>query len=92
MIVTRNWGVKIGEIDLIALTPLNELVFVEVKTVTNPLRGDASYRVSKKKLQTITKVAQIYLDRHKINESARIDVVAITMGQIEHFEGVFFVS
>jgi putative endonuclease len=86
-VITRNWGVKSGEIDIICRSPDGQLVFVEVKYVKTKTYGDAAWKVGASKLAQIRKVAHQFLIEHEIeNEEVRIDVVAITGSTIEYYK------
>ncbi|GAB6189863.1 YraN family protein [Marinitoga arctica] len=84
-ILKRNFTTKIGEIDIIALDK-QCLVFVEVKGGKDYLSNPA-YRVNKRKLEKIGKVANIFIRYNKVifNET-RIDVIGIN----EKFEISYF--
>jgi putative endonuclease len=86
-ILTRNWGVKIGEIDIIARSPEGDLVFVEVKFVKTTLYGDAAWKIGKTKLAQIRRVAELFINEHQLeNETIRIDAIAITGSKIEYYK------
>lgn len=75
-ILKRNFTTKIGEIDIIALDG-NCLVFIEVKGGKDYL-GNPAYRVNKRKLEKIMKVANIFIKYNPITFSeTRIDVIGI---------------
>ncbi|WGS64786.1 YraN family protein [Marinitoga aeolica] len=84
-ILKRNFSTKIGEIDIIALD--NKcLVFVEVKGGKDYIENPA-YRVNNKKLQKITKTANIYIKYNNIDfDETRIDVIGIN----DKFEIFYF--
>ncbi len=85
-IITRNYGISIGEIDLIARSPEGELVFVEVKSVRTLVYGDPAWKISPKKRTTIARVAQAYLRDHELVDiPIRIDAITITPQKIEHY-------
>ena len=89
-IITTNFGVGKGEIDLIAQDISGELVFVEVKYVRTTKYGSAAGKVTPAKLTTIKRVAQYYLALHQMsNTPCRIDVVAIDGDTITHHKNCF---
>ncbi len=88
-LITRNWGIAKGEIDLIMLSFGGELVFVEVKYVSQKGYGEAGWRVNNQKLATIYRVAQSYMKRQELTVPASIDVVAITGDEVEHYCNCF---
>ncbi len=86
-IVSRNFGVGVGEIDLVAHCPEGTLVFVEVKRVNTLLYGNPAWKISPKKRATIARVANYYLEEHNLLGSPfRIDAITITPEKIEHFK------
>jgi putative endonuclease len=85
-IITRNYGVKFGEIDLIAESPAKEIVFVEVKWAKSERYGDPSWKISPAKIEKIKRVAEYYLLEHKIsNRSIKIEAISIIDREITHF-------
>lgn len=86
-IITKNWAVKYGELDLVALAPDRSLVFVEVKRVSSRSYGDAAQKVTPHKIQQIRKLAGHYMsERSMVGVNARIDVVAITEEDINLYK------
>lgn len=86
-IVTKNWAVKYGELDIVALSPDNVICFVEVKRVSSVEYGRASEKVTPAKLKQIKRLALHYLSERNMERSAaRIDVVAITEEKYELFQ------
>jgi putative endonuclease len=79
VILERNWRVRGGEIDIIALDG-EELVFVEVR-VRGGHVGDAGSSVRHHKLATLMRSARRYVDRHEdLHDRVwRVDVVAIDL-------------
>jgi putative endonuclease len=94
IILNRNWRTRSGEIDIIAMSSQDVLVFVEVKTLPG---GDAqvlAHELNKKKQQRITKTAKCFLlnNRQYSNSSVRFDVIVIDMPGVEpvyHIENAF---
>jgi putative endonuclease len=93
-IVERNFRTKFGEIDLICKFE-NILVFVEVKTKTGSSYGEQWEMVSKRKLEKVKRMAQVYLSQQGQGEVAcRIDVVGVwlvggVVDKLEHWEAVY---
>ncbi len=82
MIVDQNYSKRWGEIDLIAVSQENELVFIEIKTREtgeSPSAFLPEDSVNYQKQQKIIKTAQTFLYENKYNDdtSWRIDVIAI---------------
>lgn len=89
-VITQNYGIARGEIDLIALNPLGDLVFVEVKRVRGASYGTAEEKVTPEKLKTIRRVAEHYIVTHKLEGVAcQVDVVAINDDDVRHVENCF---
>lgn len=93
-ILKRNYRFSHGEIDIIAKDG-DTLVFVEVKTRKNLEYGEPEYAITKKKIQQLKKIAELYLFDKQIEEAdCRFDVIAIILGsennpQITHYENAF---
>ncbi|MDT3695936.1 MAG: YraN family protein [Ignavibacterium sp.] len=93
-ILKRNYQFSHGEIDIIAMDG-ETLVFIEVKTRKTLEYGEPEYAITKKKIQQIKKVAELYLFDNEIEEAdCRFDVIAIILGsennpQITHYENAF---
>jgi putative endonuclease len=93
---TRNWRCRLGEIDIIAEDG-STLVFVEVRSRTNPTRyGTAVEAITPRKCRQVREVATVYLKQHKGSPHAiRFDVIAVTflrdgtVGEIKHLPGAF---
>jgi putative endonuclease len=90
--LTQNFYTNFGEIDLIFLDD-DILVFVEVKTRSNPDSGHPEEAITPRKLSNLQKAAQIYLLKNpQYQESEiRIDAVAIDKlsHEIRHCKGVY---
>lgn len=91
-ILRRNFSVKVGEIDIIALDG-NTLVFIEVKSRENLRFGHPIESIGYKKVRSIIKTAQWYmLAEKKQNSSCRFDVIEVLRGQINHVKNAFDAS
>jgi putative endonuclease len=76
-IVQRNYRCRAGEVDLIALDG-NVVVFVEVKTRTQPGYGNPLEAVDRRKQRQILRAAQQYLSEKRLHDRpARFDVVGV---------------
>ena len=74
----RNFHCKLGEIDLIMLSPTHELVFVEVRWRKNHSFGGPLASITPQKQYKIAKTASYYLQQHGLdNQACRFDVIAI---------------
>ena len=93
-ILTRNWRIKAGEIDIIALDG-QTLVFCEVKSRSSTRFGTGAEAVDARKQRKIVQVAMLYLQRYSLwNQRCRFDVIEIlqpSLGepQIRHFINAF---
>ncbi len=92
-ILERGWRTRYGEVDLIVQDGRG-VRFVEVKTRASALFGQPEEAVTRRKLRTIARVAEMYLEKRGWQHLPRqIDVVAIrtdTSGapQVTHLEDV----
>jgi putative endonuclease len=81
-ILDRNWRIKEGELDLVALSPDKEIVFVEVKTRSSAAYGDPLESISATKLHRIQRLALAWLAMHqRLGWPYRIDVAGILLGR-----------
>ena len=81
-ILDRNWRIKEGELDLVALSPDKEIVFVEVKTRSSAAYGDPLESISATKLHRIQRLALSWLAMHqRLGWPYRIDVAGILLGR-----------
>ncbi len=97
-IIAKNFRhSKVSEIDLIAFDKTeNELVFVEVKTVTNLNYGNPLEKITKNKQKNIIKAAKKFLLINQAkyeNINCRFDVFSINLkspkNKIEHLKYAF---
>lgn len=90
-ILDRNFYCRQGEIDLIAISPEQILVFLEVKYRKDKKNGLPEEAVNKKKQEKIQKAARIYLYQKGIsmNRKCRFDVVAIIGDRLKLIENAF---
>lgn len=89
-LVTRNYGCKLGEIDLI-MKEVQTLVFVEVRYRKNDRFGSALDTVDRNKQNKIMKAAQHYLSEKRCGaeQAMRFDVVGITGSQTQWIKNAF---
>ena len=82
LILDRNWRIKEGELDLVALSPNNENVFVEVKTRTSNDYGDPLEAISAAKLHRLQRLALAWLaTNQRLGSTFRIDVSGVLLGR-----------
>lgn len=76
-ILQRNFRTRYGEVDIIAKSPDNLIVFCEVKTRRGHGFGYPELAVTKTKHQHLIRAAQSYLEQHQLKNFWRIDIVSI---------------
>jgi putative endonuclease len=92
-IISRNYQARDGEIDCIAEAPDATLVFFEVKSAWNNHRGHPFSWITRKKQQTIIRLARRYLADHGYtSKPCRLDAIAIVGGRVEHLKNAFLQS
>ncbi|MDR0362181.1 MAG: YraN family protein [Planctomycetota bacterium] len=76
-IVGRRVRVRRGELDIVARDGV-EWVFIEVKTRSSGVMGDAASAVTMKKARSMTKAVREYLHDHDLEDApVRCDLVTI---------------
>jgi putative endonuclease len=93
VIVARNYRCTYGELDLVA-EDRETVVFVEVRSQSSPLFGEAVESVTLRKQRQIVKAASHYVLRYGVeNRPLRFDVVGIRWvdgtPQLTHIPGAF---
>ncbi|MDP3999999.1 MAG: YraN family protein [bacterium] len=86
-LVAANYHTRYGEIDLV-MRDGGELVFVEVKTRRGGAAGHPAEAVNAAKLRHTVRAAGFFRREHATRTPWRIDVVAITGDDVEHFRNV----
>ncbi|MDD5547944.1 MAG: YraN family protein [Candidatus Pacebacteria bacterium] len=82
-IIERNYKEKWGELDIVAKAPNKTLIFIEVKTLTNPnfsgLKPEDNLTSSK--LEKLKRTAELYANNNpaiiKDNKGWQIDLITI---------------
>lgn len=100
-ILELNYRKFHGEIDIIA-KDLNEIVFVEVKTVTRESLNTVTREtylpednMHKSKIKTVSRTAELYLIEKMLNNEWRIDFIAVELehssnkAKVRHLKGVY---
>ena len=85
-IVATNWRTRYGEIDIVA-RDRGTVVVVEVRARRSAGFGTAAESVGPQKRQRLVRMAEAYLQQHAPHASARIDVVTVDGGRVEHLVG-----
>ncbi|MBN1232975.1 MAG: YraN family protein [Candidatus Coatesbacteria bacterium] len=92
-IIEKRFHASHFDIDIIAKSPDDYIVFVEVKSVSSKQFGEAQYRITKNKMSNIIAAANSFLMNTSDRNSYRFDVIAIDMSKepysIEHLENAF---
>ncbi len=88
----KNWRCGKIEIDLIAEKE-ERIVFIEVKTRSTDLYGQPEEAVDDKKEQQLINGAQIFAEKHRLEEEIRFDIISIILNKdevrINHIEEAF---
>ena len=92
VVLHYNWRSGHKEIDLIA-KERDTLVFVEVKSRTSELYGNAEDAVDERKIRLLISAAQAYILKNKVDLKFRFDIITV-IGKcepyrIEHIEDAF---
>lgn len=77
LIVERNWRGSCGELDIIAISPSKEIVFVEVKTRSSLRFGDPFEAITPEKYRRVFQLAREWLALNKKESTWRIDVILL---------------
>ena len=81
-ILSRNWLIKEGELDLIATDSDGQIIFVEVKTRSSDSFGDPLESISQEKLRRLHRLALAWLATHQLlGAKFRIDVAGVLLGR-----------
>lgn len=92
-ILETNFRKRVGEVDIIALDPKKQYVFVEVKTRRSSRFGYPEEAVNPRKLRKMLVTGQLWLALRGIRtDNFRLDVISIEMehgdAHITHFENL----
>lgn len=83
-LIDKNFLCKFGEIDIIAKSPSNELVFIEVKTRKSLKYGSPCDAVTPHKIKNILLTSKYYIYINKFNNiDIRYDVIEVYLNNRE---------
>ena len=86
-ILDRNWRIKEGEIDLVAISENGVVVFIEVKTRTSITFGHPLEAITRDKAYRLQRLALAWLTvHHRWGFEYRIDAAAVLISKGEKFE------
>lgn len=81
-ILSRNWRIREGELDIVAIDQDGLIIFVEVKTRTSIAFGDPLESIDQKKLFRIQKLALAWLATNfRLGSSYRIDSAGVIISR-----------
>lgn len=92
-ILQKNFQCKGGEIDIIAQSPQQEIVFVEVKFYEENNWCHPLESITKLKQKRLINAAKFYLLKHQsFNKHCRFDaIVSTSKHSLEHIKDIFHV-
>ena len=96
-IITANFRRKMGEIDIIAMSPDDVMVFVEVKTRNEDAIANPGEWVTRAKQNRIIATALAFIKAYKFSGTSRFDVIEVFINKggnhnnakINHIENAF---
>lgn len=92
-ILETNWRFGKEEIDIIAINT-RHLIVVEVKSRSSSAFGAPHEFVNKNKQRLLVKAAQTYVEKYRIHQEVRFDIISIIMkgstAQVNHMEDAFY--
>jgi len=82
-VIDRNWRIREGEIDIVALNQSGSFSFVEVKTRSSTAFGHPFEAISKEKARRLQRLALAWLATHGcLGCEYQIDVAAVLISEI----------
>lgn len=89
-IISMNYESKVGEIDCIAQTIDNTLIFIEVKAAKSKRFGNPLFKINRNKQKQIIHMAKLYLVEHNLKDvKCRFDAISIVQNRIKHIKNAF---
>lgn len=78
-IMAANYSTKLGETDIVALSPDGTMCFVEVKTRSPGQMFAPSEAVDKEKQEKLKTNASAYIKQNKTANSTRFDIIEVIL-------------
>lgn len=92
-VLETNWHFGKEEIDIIAINT-EYLIVVEVKTRSTAEFGNPYDFVNRNKQRLLIKAAQAYVERHRIQQEVRFDIISVILNdsttRITHLANAFY--
>ena len=87
----NEYSAPYGELNLIA-EKNDEIVFVEVKTVSKEQLGSPELKIDYEKISKLEKAIDSYLIKNETNKNIRLDIITVFLGKgrpiIKHYKGI----
>ena len=87
----NEYSAPYGELSLIA-EKNDEIVFVEVKTVSKEQLGSPELKIDYEKISKLEKAIDSYLIKNETNKNIRLDIITVFLGKgrpiIKHYKGI----
>jgi len=87
----NGYSAPYGELNLIA-EKNDEIVFVEVKTVSKEQLGSPELKIDYEKISKLEKAIDSYLIKNETNKNIRLDIITVFLGKgrpiIKHYKGI----
>lgn len=92
-VIEKNWRIKEGEIDIVAIDPSGKITFIEVKTRSNENYGHPLESISPSKAYRLQRLALAWLVMHgKFGSDYAIDCASVLINngkyEIDYRQGV----
>lgn len=85
-ILDRNWRIKEGELDIVAIDQAETIIFIEVKTRTSTSYGNPLEAITPEKAQRLQRLALAWLATHqRLGNPFRIDAVGVLITRSGEF-------
>ncbi len=85
----RNFTIRDGELDIIALTPENVLVFVEVKAYKPDSYYSPLESITRSKIRHLKRAIMVYISRFQVRNQIRVDLITVENEKVkDHLENI----